>query len=414
MAAIILQISEVLDAIHKPDWIRHTVGTINHTQSSTVTRHPSSTQRHVASREKGSMLQGVRLEVDGNLNETGVVAVPDTGCCFNLISEKKATLMGLKPIAGTQDLMTLPNGSKVMSPGQVQLAFSFDGEREKHGLLCSILPGATRDLVLGSVFLKATRTMTDYAHRIKKMSYRLAQPSLNLIGAEQDVLGGYINGSECLAVPDTGSDVMAISLKHARRLGLKVRRRERHRTLVEFLDGSRVRTKGIAQAEWQFAYGESPVRCDFHVIKGLPVDAILNNTMLDEYDVFRQYEERIGSSESLQATMSLGIYGISLVEVCEQKIRSLSDSYLDDIKSDNPFTPEKVERERARRDEIRDAIAQIPDETLRATKQHQEYLRKRLWDELRKPHLEANTSTKTTQDKQSIASHRNRGSRDIE
>lgn len=93
-----------------------------------------------------------------------------------------------------------------------------------------------------------------------------------------------------------------------------------------------MRTNGIAQAEWQFAYGESPIRCDFHVIKGLPVDAILNNTMLDEYDVFRQYEERIGSSESLQATVSLGIYGISLVEVCEQKIRSLSDSYLDDSK----------------------------------------------------------------------------------
>ncbi|KAI8307537.1 hypothetical protein K4K59_010763 [Colletotrichum sp. SAR11_240] len=293
--------------------------------------------------------------------------------------------------------MTLPNGSKIMSPGQVQLDFSFGEENEKHDLLCSILPGATRDLVLGSAFLKATRTMTDYAHRIKKKSYRLAQPSLNLIGAEQDVLGGYINGSECLAVPDTGSDVMAISLKHARRLGLKVHRKDRHRTLVEFLDGSRVRTKGIAQAEWQFAYGEAPIRCNFHVIKGLPVDAILNNTMLDEYDVFRQYEERIGSSESLGSTLSLGIYGISLVEVCEQKIRSLSDSYLDDIKSDNPFTPEKVERERARRDEIRDTIARIPDEALRVTKQHQEYLRKKLWDELRKPHLQTNTSTRIAQ-----------------
>ncbi|KAI8168009.1 hypothetical protein K4K49_003925 [Colletotrichum sp. SAR 10_70] len=292
--------------------------------------------------------------------------------------------------AGTQGPMTLPSGSKVMSPGHVQLAFSFDGETEKHDLICSILPGATRDLVLGSLFLKATRTMTDFAHRIKKIIRCLANPSLNLIGAEQDFLGGYINGTECLAVPDTGSDVMAISLKHARRLGLKVHRRERHRTLVEFLDGSRVLTNGVAQAEWQFAYGEPTIRCDFHVIKGLPVDAILSNTLLDEHDAFSRYEERIQSAERLNSTMGLGIYGISLVEVCEQKLRSLSDSYLDDIKSENPFTRDKVERERARRDEIRDAIAQIPDEALRATKQHQEYLRKRLWDELRKPHLEAN------------------------
>ncbi|KAF4894832.1 hypothetical protein CGCF415_v012178 [Colletotrichum fructicola] len=247
--------------------------------------------------------------------------------------------------------------------------------------------------------------MTRYTHRLRRILCSLAQPSLNLVGADQDLLGGYINGRECLAVPDTGSDVMAISLKYAHRMGLEIHRKDRHRTQVEFLDGSRVRTKGIAQAKWQFAYGEPPVSCDFHVIKGLPVDAILNNTFLDEYDVFRRYEERIGASESLQSTASLGIYGISLVEVCEQKIRSLSDSYSDDINSDTPFTPEKVERERARRDEI-------PDEALRATRKHQEYLRKRLWDELRKPHLEANVSTGTAQDKHSIASHRNRGSRD--
>ncbi|KAE9583533.1 hypothetical protein CGMCC3_g411 [Colletotrichum fructicola] len=360
--------------VNVPDMLRQTLATIKHIQSSAARGDSSSTQKFVASGRSRSTRQGLTLEVNGRVNGMAVVAFPDTGSCFDIISEEKATLLGLGPVPGTHGQMSLPNGNKAMSPGQVQLAFNFDGEEETHDLLCSILPGTTRDLVLGSVFLKATKTMTSYAHRVKRIFCKLAQPSLNLIGAEQDFLGGYINGRECLAVPDTGSDVMDISLKHARRLGLKVHRKARHRTLVEFLDGSRVRTKGIAEAEWQFAYGEPIIRCDFHVIKGLPVDAVLNNTMLHEHDVFRQYEGRIGSSESLQSTASLGIYGISLVEVCEQKIRSLSDSYLDDIKSDNPFTPEKIERERARRDGIRDAIAQIPDEVLRATKQHQEYL----------------------------------------
>lgn len=285
------------------------------------------------SRGQGMPMQrGVTFEVDGSLNGTAVVAVADTGSCFNLISQKKAASMGLKPIAGTQGHMILPNGSKVMSPGQVQSAFTFNGEREKHDLLWSILPEANRDLVLGGSFLKATRTMTQYAHRISKIFRCLAKPSLNLVGAEQDFLGGYINARECLAVPDTGSDVMAISLKHARRLGLKVRRKDCDRTLVEFLDGSRVRTKGIVTAEWQFADGEPTIRCDFHVIKNLPVDAVLSNTLLDKYDLFSRYDERIQSAESLQSTMGLGIYGISLIEVCEQEIRSLSDSYLDDSK----------------------------------------------------------------------------------
>ncbi|KAF5496077.1 hypothetical protein CGCF413_v009008 [Colletotrichum fructicola] len=365
--------------------LQQALETIKLIRSSLARRGTSSTQKHVTSGKRGPIRQGLTFEVNGSLNGMAVMAVPDTGSCFNIISEDKATSLGLKPIPGTHGQMSLPNGKKAISPGQVRLAFNFDGEEESHDLLCSILPSATRDLVLGSVFLKATKTMTRYTHRLRRILCSLAQPSLNLVGADQDLLGGYINGRECLAVPDTGSDVMAISLKYAHRMGLEIHRKDRHRTQVEFLDGSRVRTKGIAQAKWQFAYGEPPVSCDFHVIKGLPVDAILNNTFLDEYDVFRRYEERIGASESLQSTASLGIYGISLVEVCEQKIRSLSDSYSDDINSDTPFTPEKVERERARRDEI-------PDEALRATRKHQEF---------KSPHVSAVTvSPSVTEDKE--------------
>ncbi|KAK2760548.1 hypothetical protein CKAH01_05234 [Colletotrichum kahawae] len=333
-----------------------------------------------------SAWQRSKLEVHGSLNGRSVIAIVDTGSSFNLVSEQKATSMGLKPNPDTHVEMSLPDGKKVMSPGQVKVPFNFDREEQKYPLLCSILPGATRDLVLGGAFLKATKTMTLYKHRLRKVLCSLTRLSLHLLGAEQDFLGGYINGSECLAVPDTGSDIMAMSLDHAHKLGLKVHSDEG--TMIEFLDGSRVLTDGIAHADWQFAPGEAPISCEFHVIKGLPVDAILSNTLLDEFDVFSRYEERIGSAESLESRMV--IYGIALVEVCEQTIRSLSDSFLDDITSDNPFTREKVERERARRDEIRDAIAQIPDETLRAAKQDEEHMRKWRWDNLRKRYLEEN------------------------
>lgn len=180
------------------DMLRQTLATIKHIRSSAAKGDPSSTQKHVASEKRRPMRQGLTFEVNGSLNGIAVVAAPDTGSCFNIISEDKATSLGLKPpIPGTRGQMSLPNGRKAMSPGQVHLAFNFDGEEETHDLLCSVLPSATRDLVIGSAFLKATKTMTRYAHRLKRILCSLAQPSLNLVGADQDLLGGYINGREC-------------------------------------------------------------------------------------------------------------------------------------------------------------------------------------------------------------------------
>ncbi|KAJ0383123.1 hypothetical protein COL922a_011119 [Colletotrichum nupharicola] len=156
---------------------------------------------------------------------------------------------------------------------------------------------------------------------------------------------------------------MVISMEFARSLCLKIHGKRRSR--IQFLDGSQALTEGTVRAKWQFGSQETPVYHEFHVLKGLPVSAILSSGVLDEFDVFRRYAHRIGSAESIsskgwQDPSGMGIFGISLVKRCEEEIKSLSDSFLDDITSDNPFTPEKIERERARRDEIRDTIAKIP------------------------------------------------------
>lgn len=164
---------------------------------------------------------------------------------------------------------------------------------------------------------------------------------------------------ESLAVPDTGSDIPVISGAYARELGLRVRRGRRHRRIVRFIDGSEDLTDGlVANLTWQFRADETPIQCDFHAMDRLPVDVILGNSLLDELDVFAKYDDYFVRAESLEERS--GIYGISLVETSRTENRRLEDGYLDDVISNNPFTAERIERERARRDEIRDRIANLP------------------------------------------------------
>lgn len=95
-------------------------------------------------------------------------------------------------------------------------------------------------------------------------------------------------------VPDTGSEIMAMSASYAAQLGLKILTDTRHRTKVQFVDGSKVLTDGLVKdVSWQFEQGDNPVLKDFHIIEALPVDAVVSIDFLDKYDVFSKYEHCI-------------------------------------------------------------------------------------------------------------------------
>lgn len=91
-------------------------------------------------------------------------------------------------------------------------------------------------------------------------------------------------------------------------------------------------TDGIVEnIEWQFRSNEKPVRCNFHVIDNLPVDAILSGAMIDEYDIFTEYDDLIIQSDSLDD--QFGIYNIRLAEKCRAEIIKLESSFLQDSKA---------------------------------------------------------------------------------
>ncbi|KAK6957120.1 hypothetical protein Daesc_002405 [Daldinia eschscholtzii] len=332
------------------------------------------------------------FEIRGSINGHSVIANADTGASYNIVSERLAKSMNLNIRPQTAGEILLPSGRRLFSRGQVNLQYQFAGEKTIYQLPCVVLPlpTASYDVILGGGFLKVTETCTSHIYRMKRVFSSLGRISLNLIGGQQEFVSGYLNGRECLAVPDTGSDIMVVSRGYAKKLGLKIYKKSHYRSKVQFIDGSKVMTDGIARdVRWQFRAGEAPIRCDFHVIRRLPVRAILSNALIDEFNVFSKYHDRIGQPKSTYDE-HCGIFGIALIERCRKEIRSLSESFTEDITSDAPFTPEKVERERARRDEIRDRITKVP-EPLRAEEQAREDRRQSQWNDLWRRHREGNT-----------------------
>ncbi|KAI1633639.1 hypothetical protein F4809DRAFT_644214 [Biscogniauxia mediterranea] len=95
------------------------------------------------------------------------------------------------------------------------------------------------------------------------------------------------------------------------------------------------------------------------------------------------YGDRIGHTGPQDEYSS--VFGIALVKRCREEIRSLSESFECDNK---PFTPEMVDRERARRDEIRDRISQLPT-SLQVEEQDKEQHRIGRWDDLWRQHRES-------------------------
>ncbi|KAB5542729.1 hypothetical protein GE09DRAFT_1225644 [Coniochaeta sp. 2T2.1] len=323
--------------------------------------------------------------VEGTLKGIHVEALPDTGADMCLVSPSIVSELGLSIVPGTERAMLLPNGKSVESPGMVRLSWTFSVELAEHTLDCWVLPGCKHNLVLGNRFLRETQTLTKFAPRIKS---RLVDPprgclrSRGLLEGGNQRLRGYLNGHITAALPDTGSDVMLVSREYARVAGLAVDVDPRTRLAVEFADGSTSWTGGVARrVPW--TVGRETVRCDFHVLDDLCVDAVLSGDYLIEARAFLEHSDSLVGVD-LEGDL-FQVHNIRLIGRFSDSLSNLEDEYLEDVISADAFGPDTVRRELWRRDLIRDNIQALPEDQREAAAQAGAE-RKRHWDELREAH----------------------------
>ncbi|KAL4784621.1 hypothetical protein BJX76DRAFT_356854 [Aspergillus varians] len=248
---------------------------------------------------------------------------------------------------------------------------------------CWILPGSIHGLVLGSPFLKTTKTLTKFASRIKSELITIPRKlRLQLLGEESQRLVGYLNGTLTTALPDTGSDVMLVSRAYASQIGMEIDDDANKSLEVEFADGTTAWTSGVVHdALW--SVGNSTIRCDFYVLDDLCVDVILNNQYLFDSNVFSKFEGYFINADSEEGLRRL--CNIRLISKYGGSLGRLEEDYQQDLNSPDAFGHEKTQRELARRDKIRDEIRALPEDQQTAAG-IDELERQRRWEALRQIH----------------------------
>ncbi|KAJ8123428.1 hypothetical protein ONZ43_g620 [Nemania bipapillata] len=258
----------------------------------------------------------------GKVLGTLIAALPDSGADACFISPEMAVLLGLDIQPGTERSVKLASGKEVLSPGSVVVPWNFLDEEETVQMTCWVLPGCSHQMILGSKFLEETKSLTTLRRRIQRKYISVPKSvCVNLLGEGKNRLWGYLNGNWVAALPDTGSDVMVISRRYARRLGLKVESGPGNIVEVEFVDGTTALTDGIVR-DVAWSSGGHSIQCDFLVLDNLSVDVILAKDYLFDMDVFSNCSANFTEDEDIE---QLDIYGIRLVRVFGDRFGAMLD-----------------------------------------------------------------------------------------
>ena len=182
------------------------------------------------------------------------------------------------------------------SSGTVSLHWTFaDKPKEDFQILCHVLPRCTYNLILGNSFLTATKTLTEFCHRLTKCLFKVVNyvSHFSFLGETSKRLHGTMADKfSILDVPDTGADRNVMSLKYALENGLEIKAGPKHCGYLEFADGSYDMTVGQVKPHWTFATGER-IPVTFEVLEYCCSDVIIGEEILTDHNVFQRHEASI-------------------------------------------------------------------------------------------------------------------------
>jgi hypothetical protein len=125
--------------------------------------------------------------------EHAVDALGDTGAKYNFMREEYAVQTGLSIQRDETRSVAITKNHNVTTTGTAEACFSFTGEEEQYSVIFHLLPDCLHDVILGNVFLKATKTLTSFASRIKKrVVENLSQYNLLFLGESAPRFTGYL------------------------------------------------------------------------------------------------------------------------------------------------------------------------------------------------------------------------------
>jgi hypothetical protein len=283
------------------------------------------------SRSMGTSEPTIECIVGGQ--QTG--SFPDSGAPANFLSKTYADKLGVPIRSESSRWFKTGIGNAFQSLGTVIVPFSFEGEREQYPLEFHVMSRALRDVVLGGPFLRLTKTLSHFKHRITRKLRHLRLPQVCYVQGLQQQIFGYVDGEFTEALPDTGSDILAMSTEYAKRRSLHIDDSEEHRIEILFADGSVGTTRGIVKdVAWEFASSPSEVyRKGFYVLDDLECDVLLNYDFLEETDAFSYYEDSFTQSMFIDGEDVASFFTIT-------KMPAFMEDFRDRFRSDSTVTAE--------------------------------------------------------------------------
>lgn len=236
----------------------------------------------------GSVRSVLPIDIGGKVHQ----ALPDSKCYGNAMTEQKANELRLHVDrrAIKRQMFTNAVGKTFWSVGETVARFSFPDEPHKsYQLTFAVLARCAEPLVIGDVFLRATKIFTEFQHRLKKVASTVSR-SWRLMYMDtipRRRFGCTTDSEFVFADVDTGSEKDVASLEYTQLRGWDVQPLPSDKGYVQLADGSIERVCGFV--ETSRIRGRSALK-RFYVLDGLRCDLILGEDLVDEIDLYNSHE----------------------------------------------------------------------------------------------------------------------------
>jgi len=260
-------------------------------------------------------------------------AIPDTGASECFISASLAGSLGLS-VDDNPEHIRLASGSYITTPGTVDVSWKFDlADQSGRWIKARVLPYSRYDFILGRPFLEDTQTLVYHKERIQTTIVESSKTTVrlnSLHGLRKQYFWGRLNGEKVRALPDSGSEIMVMSLDYAEKyytihvssktghsssstateIARSLHRRsprdremsmepnfiidkDDYNTSVVFADGSTAVTVGVVRGvTWKFRDGTSQT-CDFYVLRGLLDLVVLSADFIFGFDIYNRHHRNL-------------------------------------------------------------------------------------------------------------------------
>jgi hypothetical protein len=226
-------------------------------------------------------------------------ARPETGSGRNVMSSAHAKQHGISICKHTmKEKFRLGTEKFANSIGKAHIRVRVPGIDFEKTVGFHVMKRCLNPLIMGSKFIGGIQLYTRNKHLLVECGFfRHRLPTFNRVGSRRQYIPFTADGYSLMACPDTGSDLDFISEECAIRCDFEINASDDVRRCIMPGDTSTVETIGEVQIESLELNHHDSFTHTFHVLRGLPCDAIFGEELLENIDAFNTCEIILGSEE---------------------------------------------------------------------------------------------------------------------